>query len=105
MQDGFNLLSKKYLEKTNFTEWTNRFTNILDVEIFKSEKFDNAKALGINTDDTAFVKFGTKNWVDGEAEWHYYEGTWQTVKEDGVYKMLKSKIKEVTEPGWDWFYE
>ena len=36
---------------------------------------------------------------------HYYEGTWQTVKEDDVYKMLKSKITEVENPGWDWFYE
>jgi hypothetical protein len=97
MQDGFNLLSKKYLEKTNFTEWTNRFTNILDVEIFKWERYENSA-------DTVFVKFGTKNWVDGEAEWHYYEGTWQTVKEDGVYKMLRSKIKEVENPEWDWFY-
>ena len=46
---------------------------------------------------------------------HFYEGTWQTTKEDGVYnadgvasfayKMLKSKILEVESPGWDWFYE
>jgi len=43
--------------------------------------------------------------VDGEAEIHYFEGTWQTIKEDGVYKMLKSKILEVENPGWDWFYE
>lgn len=98
MEDGFNLLSKKYLEKTNFEEWTNRFTDILDVDVIKSEKFENTK-------DTAFVKFSTKNWVDGEAELHYYEGTWQTVQEDGVYKMLKSKIVEVDNPGWDWFYD
>jgi hypothetical protein len=98
MQDGFELLSTKYLEKTNFEEWTNRFTDILDVDVIKSEKFENTK-------DTAFVKFSTKNWVDGEAEIHYYEGTWQTVNEGGVYKMLKSKIVEVDNPGWDWFYE
>lgn len=98
MQDGFNLLSQKYLEKTNFTEWTSRFTNILDVDVIKSEKFEDTK-------DTAFVKFSTKNWVDGEVEDHFYEGTWKTVKEDGVYKMLQSKIKEVTDPAWDWFYE
>lgn len=98
MQDGFGLLSTKYLEKTNFEEWTNRFTDILDVDVIKSEKYEN-------TNDTAFVKFSTKNWVDGEAEMHYYEGTWQTIKEDSVYKMLKSKIKEVENPGWDWFYE
>ena len=98
MKDGFNLLSEEYLEKTNFEEWTNRFTDILDVDVILSEPYEN-------TDDTVFVKFGTKNWNDGEVDYHYYEGTWQTVLEDDVYKMLKSKIKEVEDPGWDWFYE
>lgn len=98
MNDGFALLSQEYLQKTNFQEWTNRFTDILDVDVIKSEKYENTK-------DTAFVKFSTKNWNDGEVDYHYYEGTWQTVEEDGVYKMLKSNIKEVTDPGWEWFYE
>lgn len=98
MRDGFNLLSEEYLKKTNFEEWTNRFTDILDVDVILSEPYED-------TDDTVFVKFGTKNWNDGEVEYHYYEGTWQTVLEDGVYKMLKSKIKEVEDPEWDWFYE
>ena len=76
--------------------------------IYKSERYGKTR-------DTAYVKFSTKNWVDGEIERHYYEGTWKTVKEDGVYnaggvarfayKMLQSKIKEVFEPEWDWFYE
>ena len=55
--------------------------------------------------DTVFIKFSTKNWNDGEANYHYYEGTWQTVEEDGVYKMRKSKIQEVDDPDWEWFYE
>lgn len=93
MEDGFKLLSQEYLKKTNFQEWTNRFTDILDVNIFRSEKYQN-------TEDTAYVKFGTKNWVGGETDIHYYEGTWQTIKEDGVYKMLKSKILEVENPDY-----
>ncbi|MFC1600588.1 serine protease [Patescibacteria group bacterium] len=97
MEDGFNLLSQNYLEKTNFEEWTNRFTDILDVEVFISEPYENTK-------DTAFVKFATKNWNNGEVDYHYYEGTWQTVEEDGVYKMNKSNIKEVYDPSWDWYY-
>ncbi|QQG41271.1 MAG: trypsin-like peptidase domain-containing protein [Candidatus Woesebacteria bacterium] len=97
MKDGFSLLSKEYLLKTNYEEWTSRFKDILDVDIFKSEKYDNSN-------DTVLVKFSTKNWVDGEAEMHYYEGTWKTIKEDGVFKMLKSKIVEVDNPEWDWFY-
>jgi len=105
MEKGYNLLSSKYLEKTNFTEWTNRFTDILDVDVISTSKFDNAKALGINSNDTVFVKFGTTNWVDNEAEYHFYEGTWETVIEEGIYKMNKSKIKEVEDPDYSWFYE
>lgn len=98
MEDGFNLLSKAYLKKTSFQEWTNRFTNILDVNIYISKKYED-------TNDTAFVKFATKNWVDGELEIHFYEGVWETVKEDGVYKMNKSKILEIENPDYSWFYE
>ncbi len=98
MEKGYNLLSSKYLEKTNSTEWTNRFTDILDVDVISTEKFEESK-------DTVFVKFTTTNWVDGEAEYHYYEGTWETVIEEGIYKMNKSKIKEVNDPDYSWFYE
>lgn len=98
MEDGFKLLSREYLLKTNFEEWTARFADVLDVSIFISKPFEK-------TDDTVFVKFSTKNWIDGEVAEHFYEGTWATVKEDGVYKMLKSKIKEVENPSWEWFYE
>lgn len=98
MRDGFNLLSQEYLLKTNFEEWTNRFKDILDVDVIKSERFEETK-------DTALVKFSTKNWVDSEAIMHYYEGTWIMVKEDGVYKIQKGKITEVDNPAMNWFYE
>ncbi|KKP46232.1 MAG: S1C family peptidase [Candidatus Woesebacteria bacterium GW2011_GWA1_33_30] len=98
MEKGYNLLSSKYLEKTNSTEWTNRFTDILDVDVISTEKYEDSI-------DTVFVKFGTTNWVDGEAEYHYYEGTWETVVEEGIYKMNKSKIIEIEDPDYGWFYE
>ena len=98
MEEGFNLLSREYLQKTDFSEWSGRFTDILDVQIFVSKPVEG-------TSDTVFVKFSTKNWIDGEAESHFYEGTWQTALEDGVYKMRRSNIQEVAEPGWEWFYE
>ena len=98
MLEGFSLLSEEYLQKTNFEEWTNRFKDILDVDVYKSEMVEKSK-------DTVLVKFDTKNWVDNEVEYHYYEGTWQTILEDGVYSMLKSNIKEVKDPDYLWFYE
>lgn len=98
MEEGFKLLSEAYLQKTNFEEWTGRFTDILDVQVFATELQDAKKQI-------VFVKFSTKNWVGGEVEFHFYEGTWQTIFENGVYKMLRSNIKEVFEPGYEWFYQ
>lgn len=98
MEDSFKLLSMEYLKKTNFIEWTNRFRDILDVDVIKAERHDK-------TEDTVFIKFSTKNWVNNGAVVRYYEGTWQTVKEDGVYKMFQSNIIEIENPSWIWFYE
>jgi len=98
MEDGFKLLSQEYLHKTNFEEWTNRFLDILNVNIIKTEMVEKSK-------DTVSLKFITKNWINQEVEYHYYEGTWQTIFEDGVYKMLKSNIKEIKDPDYYWFYE
>lgn len=98
MQDGFNLLSSDYLKNTNFEEWTHRFRDILDVQIYKSERYRNTRNM-------VFVKFSTKNWIDNDVEFHYYEGTWATVFEGGVHKMLEADIIEVFSPDWQWFYE
>ena len=95
MKEGFNLLSKKYLEKTNFEEWTSRFPDILDVVVFSVEEVENKK-------NTVFVEFETKNWVNNDVEYHDYEGIWETVLEDGVYKMNKSKIEEIEDFYYDW---
>ena len=97
MQDGFNLLSTRYLTNTNYTEWTNRFTNILDVSVIKTDPYQNTK-------DTVHIKFSTKNWDNNDVTYHYYEGTWQTVKENGIYKMEKASIEEGNNPDWNWFY-
>lgn len=98
MEEGYGLLSREYLKKTSFSEWTGRFSDVLDVEIVLAQPHEGNK-------DTVFVMFWTQNWVDQEVDVHYYEGTWHTVQEDGVYKMNRSNIKEVAEPGWEWFYE
>lgn len=98
MQEGFKLLSSTYLQKTNFEEWTTRFKNIVNIKVIKTEMVEGSS-------NTVFVKFLTDTWVNDDLETHYYEGTWVTIKEDGVYKMLKSKILEVDNPDYAWFWE
>lgn len=88
MDDGFNLLSSEYKKKTNIDEWTNRFPNVIDVYIWKIKPSDKK--------DQVFVQFDTTEWIDGGTQERYYEGTWDTVKEDGVYKLLRSKILDLT---------
>lgn len=97
MEDGFELLSREYLNKTNFWEWTSRFTDVIDVEVISTEMEEDSE-------DTVNVRFITKNWNDGEADWHFYEGTWQTIWEDGAYKMLKSNIKELEDVDYSWYW-
>jgi hypothetical protein len=97
MEEGYNLLSDMY-QDTNLEEWAGRFKNVLDVDVISIKLVEE-------TEDVVFVKFLTKNWVDTEVETHYYEGTWQTIFENGVYKMLKSKIVEVEDPDYIWFYQ
>jgi hypothetical protein len=94
---GFEMLSQKYLEKTNYEEWTNRFQNILSVDIVSAEAVDDQP-------NTVFVKFQTATWADEEIVVNSYEGTWETLLEGDVYKMNKSKIKEVINPDYKWFY-
>lgn len=97
MEDGFKLLSENYLKSTDFQEWTARFTDILDVDVYITRAEEGS-------DTGVFVKFGTKNWNGGEVQYHFYEGTWDTVEEDGVFKMDEANILEVSEPDFSWFY-
>lgn len=97
MEEAFNLLSKEYILNANFEEWDNRFKDVIDVDVITSEKYEN-------TADTVFIKFTTQNWTGNEIEINYYEGTWRTVSEDGIYKLLKSNIKEISDPDFSWFY-
>ncbi len=97
MESGFNLLSSEYLKNTNFKEWTDRFNDVIDVTVRKTEAVPGFL-------NRVFLKFSTKNWVDGEAEFHFYEGTWDTVFEDDVYKMLRANITEVEKPTYKWFW-
>lgn len=92
MKKGYGLLSSLYLQYTTLEEWTNRFRDVLDVNILSAERYNKTR-------DTVYVEFQTKNWVNGEVEVHSYQGTWETVLEDGVYKLQRSNIEEIDDSG------
>lgn len=98
MKEGYNLLSEGYKKYATIEEWTNRFNDIIDVDVISVSQYKKSE-------DAVYIKFSTKNWVDGEVEYHYYQGTWQTVKEGGNYRLSRSNIEEVKNPDIAWFYE
>ena len=95
LEHGFALLSSEYLAYTSFEEWTARFTDILYIDVVKTQMLEDS-------DDTVFIKFVTKTWTGAEAIYKYYEGVWVTKLEGDTYKMRRSMIKEVADPAWDW---
>jgi hypothetical protein len=97
MKDSYDLLSVGYKKNATYEEWTNRFVNILDVDVILTEPYNK-------TIDKVYVKFMTKNWVNGEVEYHYYEGVWKTVIDNEVYRLTKSDIKEIADPEDIWFF-
>ena len=98
MKDGYDLLSVQYKKNATYEEWTSRFVNILDVDVVLTEQYDK-------TPDKVRVKFRTKNWVNGEVEYHHYEGVWKTVIENNTFKLTKSDIEEIADPDVVWFFE
>ncbi|MCS7091772.1 MAG: serine protease [Patescibacteria group bacterium] len=99
-EDAFKLLSKDYVKNTNFEEWADRFANVLDMTVHLA-KLQNKRS------NNVFVKFTSKKWENNELSVRYYEGTWETVWEEGIYKLKKSNIKEVpvSDIDWRWFYK
>ncbi|MBP9781077.1 trypsin-like peptidase domain-containing protein [Candidatus Woesebacteria bacterium] len=98
MNDGYNLLTSAYREGASYEEWTARFTNILSVKVFKTD-------VSPYSDNVVRIKFMTQNWTSAGIVIKYYEGTWETKREEDLYKLNKSKIVEVQDPLYEWFHE
>ncbi len=98
MDEAYGLLTADYKKNAEFREWSNRFYDILDVEVVSVKK--DAKDA-----DSAYIKFVTKNWQAGTAIYHYYQGSWKTKKENDVYKLTKSNIEEIEDPDFDWYWD
>ncbi len=95
MAPAYALLSSSYRANATYEEWTSRFSDILSVQVVKTELVKGEK-------DKVFVKFVTRNWVSDSIDLHFYEGVWVTKLEDGVYRLTRSMIKEIDDPPSDW---
>lgn len=97
LEKAYDLLSKDRLGNISLEEWTKDYADTIQVDLIKTKSDPKNK-------NKVYLKFASKDWIDGEAEYKYFEGDWQIIEEGGKLKLYKSNIKEVKDPGMDWFY-
>jgi hypothetical protein len=85
-QGCYDLLSSNYKTKSTYEEWTARFPNVINVDVFIVEEIKP---------NLVYVMFGMAEWVDGEQDRKLYEGAWETIEDNGSHYLNKSHIVEV----------
>jgi S1-C subfamily serine protease len=98
LESAFALLSDNFLKGGSFAQWKKGYQPLLDTTVIKIET-DETKENVVN------IKLSTKNLVDDEIQYKYFEGWWEVKKVDGNLKLWQPKIREIDEPDDLWFYE
>ena len=94
---AFDLLTKNFKKGYSFDDWKKGYDPLLDTSVIKIED-DEVVSNRVN------VKLSTKDMVDDEIVYTYFEGYWDVIGVGGKWLLWDAKIKEV-DPDFLWFYE
>ena len=98
LEKAFELLSDNFKEGHGFDYWKGGYETLLDTTVIKIEEDEDKK-------DRVKIKLSTKDMVDDEIVYKYFEGYWDVKNIDGKWRLWDPEIKEVENPRWEWFYE
>jgi len=98
LEKAFDLLSDNFKKGYNFDYWKSGYEPLLDTTVIKIED-DNDKK------DRVTIKLSTKDLVDDEIVYKYFEGFWDVKNFDGKWLLWDPEIKEVKDPDFLWLYE
>lgn len=98
LSKAYALLSKGKQSDGPFEDWIKGYANTVQVDLVSTKSDPKNK-------NRVHVKFYSQDWVEGELQVKYFEGEWEVVSEEGKLKLKGSNIKEIKEPGWEWFGE
>lgn len=98
LENAFALLSDNFLKGGTFEQWSWGYRPLLDTTIVFI-KADKEVTNRVN------VKLSTKDLVDNEIVYKYFEGYWDVRKVDGKWLLWKPRIREVFDPDKDWFMD
>lgn len=97
LQKAYGLLSEDFLGDVSYEEWIEGYADVIGIDIIKIEETDE--------ENTIQIKIASIDLVDEDRVDKYFEGTWKTENQNGLWRLVKPSIKEVEDPDWDWFYE
>ncbi|OGW77325.1 MAG: hypothetical protein A3C51_04045 [Omnitrophica bacterium RIFCSPHIGHO2_02_FULL_46_20] len=98
LEKAFELLSDNFIRGYSFEQWSYGYRPLLDttiVYIKPDKKIDNR----IN------VKLSTKDLVDNEIIYKYFEGYWDVRQINGTWLLWKPRIREVENLEEEWFVD
>ncbi|QQG43369.1 MAG: trypsin-like peptidase domain-containing protein [Candidatus Daviesbacteria bacterium] len=98
LEKAFELLSDNFKEGHGFDYWKGGYESLLDTTVIKIEEDKKVK-------DRVTIKLSTKDMVDDEIVYKYFEGYWDVKNIDGKWRLWDPEIKEVENPSYLWFYE
>jgi len=98
LEKAFDLLSDNFKKGYYFNYWKKGYEPLLDTTVIKIEEDKNDK-------DRVKIKLSTKDLVDDEIVYKYFEGFWDVKNFDGKWLLWDPEIKEVKDPDFLWLYE
>lgn len=97
LDKAYTLLSPEAVNHAPFEEWVKGYAEVIDVEVV-SAKLDEKDPYVVA------VKLISQDLVGQNVVYKYFEGLWRVVKIDGHNRLTDHNIKEIPQPGWEWFY-
>ena len=96
LEKAFELLSGNFVKGYSFEQWSYGYRPLLDTTIVLI-KPDKKITNRIN------IKLSTKDLVDNEIAYKYFEGYWDVRQVGGKWLLWKPRVREVMDPGENWF--
>lgn len=98
LEKAFEILSDNFKQGHSFDYWKQGYQTLLDTSVIKIEEDKTTK-------DRVNIKLSTKDMVEGEIVYKYFEGYWDVKNVNGKWRLWAPKVKEVVDPDYLWFYE
>lgn len=96
LDKAFELLGD-YKKDFTFDNWKKGYVSNLDTSVLIISEDDSDK-------NKINVKLTTKDLVDGEIVYKYFEGYWLVKKINNKFLLQEAHIKEIKDPDFTWFY-